>query len=154
MATWTPIFSTLVDSSVWLESDLVCKVWVTMLALKNRDQVVPFNAFQLGRKCNKDEAEVLEALKVLSSPDTKRLEPQAFEGRRIEKVDGGWRILNGKFYEDHMRALNRRSYKAEKQAEYRKPANRGAEAAFVNAADERSQDQILDEERAAKEDSR
>jgi len=119
MNTWTPLFSKIVDSSIWSEEDYVCKVFITMLALKDSDHVVRYNAFGLGKRCHKDEAEVLKALKILASPDRKRLEPQPFEGRRIKKVEDGWLILNGQSYEDMMRSLNRRAYKAEKQRDYR-----------------------------------
>lgn len=128
MNTWTPLFSKLVDSSLWSEPDHVCKVFVTMLALKDADQVVRYNAFGLAQRAHKTEKEVLEALKILSSPDKKRLEPQPFDGRRIEKVDGGWKLLNGQFYEDMMRSLNRRAYQAQWQKEYRAKKKGGGSA--------------------------
>ena len=81
--------------------------------------MVRYSAYQLGQRAKKSEAEVLDALRVLSSPDTKRLEPQPYEGRRIEKTEDGWLVLNGQSYEDMMRNLNRRNYKTEKQREYR-----------------------------------
>lgn len=99
------------------------KVFLTMMALKDADQVVRVNAFGLGRRCwpmDADaEGKVLKALKILSEPDKKRKEKQAHDGRRIERVEGGWLILNGQEYEDLMRSLNRRNYKAAKQREYR-----------------------------------
>lgn len=101
----------------------MCKVFVTMLALKDADQVVRHTAYALSKKCwpgdPDGERRVLDAIRILSSPDTKRIEPQPHEGRRIEKVDGGWFILNGQFYEDMMRSINRKVYKAAKQREYR-----------------------------------
>lgn len=119
MNTWTPLFSKIVDSSVWTLPDYVCKIFVTMLALKDADQVVRYNAFGLAQRSHKTEKEVLEALKILSSPDKNRLEPQPYEGRRIEKVADGWRLLNGEHYENMMRSLNRREYQRVKQKEYR-----------------------------------
>jgi hypothetical protein len=119
MNTWTPLFSKIVDSSIWAEADHICKIFITMLALKDADQVVRYNAFALAQRSHKTEKEVLEALRVLSSPDKKRLEPQPFEGRRIEKVDGGWLILNGQVYSDMMRSLNRRVYKARNEQQRR-----------------------------------
>lgn len=100
---YTPLWSGVVDSSLWDEPDPVVKVFVTMLAIKDPDFVVRKTAYQIGRCARKTEAEVLEALEVLSSPDTKRLEPQPHEGRRIERVEGGWLILNGKKYQEKMR---------------------------------------------------
>jgi hypothetical protein len=140
MNTWTPLFSKIVDSSLWSAPDFVCKVFVTMMALKDADQVVRYNAYALGKKCwpgdPKAEKRALEALKYLSSPDKERIEPQPHEGRRIQKVEGGWLLLNGQEYEDLMRALNRRAYKAGKQAEYRnKPDDDGARPELADAAD-------------------
>lgn len=120
MNTWTPLFSKIVDSSIWTEPDYVIKVFLTMLALKDADQIVRYNAFGLAQRAHKTEKEVLDALKILSSPDKKRIEPQPYDGRRIQKADGGWLILNGQAYEDLMRSINRKAYKARKQAEYRK----------------------------------
>lgn len=127
MNTWTPVFSKIVDSSLWSEEDYVCKVFVTMMALKDADQVVRFNAYAIGRKCwpldPKAEEKVIKALKILSSPDRKRIEPQPHDGRRLQKVEDGWFILNGQKYEDLMRSINRRNYKAKKQREYRARVN-------------------------------
>jgi hypothetical protein len=100
MNSWTPLFSSIVDSSVWSLPDPVRIVWVTMLALKDRDHVVRYNAYGLSKRANKTEAEVLAALDVLSKPDLTRLEPQPFEGRRIERVADGWLMLNGQKYRD------------------------------------------------------
>lgn len=95
-----------------------------MLAKQDADHVVRATAFNLGKWANKTEAEVLEALKVLSSPDTKRLEPQPFEGRRIQRVEDGWFLLNGQKFEDEMREISRRIYKARKEREYREAKKR------------------------------
>lgn len=120
MIGYTPIFSKIVDSSLWCEPDFVVKVFLTMLAKKDGDNVVRGTAFNIAQWAKKTEQEVLKALKILSSPDTRRLEPQPFEGRRIEKVAEGWLLLNGEFYQNLMREINRRSYKARKQSEYRR----------------------------------
>jgi hypothetical protein len=128
MHTWTPLFSKIVDSSLWVEPDWVVKVFLTMLAVKDADQIVRTNAFGLGRKCwpmdKNAEEKVLAALKILAAPDKRRLEPQPHEGRRIQKVEDGWLILNGQEYEDLMRTINRRAYKAAKEREYREQKNR------------------------------
>lgn len=116
---YTPLFEQIVDSSVWEESDLVVKVWITLLAKKRKNGIVYGSAFNIARWAKKSEGEVLEALKVLSEPDTKRLEPQPFDGRRIEKVDGGWLLLNAKTYQKMMTEENKRFSNAEAQARWR-----------------------------------
>ena len=120
MNTYAPIFSLIVDSSIWCEDDAICKVWITMLALKDADHIVRLSAFQIGKRCNKSEQEILDAFLVLASPDRKRVEPQQFEGRRIQKVPDGWLVLNGEKYkrmaqDEARKARNRRSQAAWRQ---------------------------------------
>lgn len=117
---FAPIFTTMLDSSVWQEPYPVRLLWTAMLALKESDHVVRLNAFQLSRRANLTEQEVIDSLKVLSSPDNRRLEPQPFEGRRIKKTEDGWLILNGQRFEDLMRLISRRAYNARKQRDYRR----------------------------------
>jgi hypothetical protein len=109
---YTPLFSKIVDSSLWAEPDYVVKVFLTMLAKKDRDNVVRGNAYNIAQWAKKTEKEALEALKILSSPDKRRLEPQPHEGRRVERVEEGWLILNGKYYQEQMSVINRRAQKA------------------------------------------
>src|ERR1039458_8760850 len=116
---YTPLFSKVVDSSLWDEPDFVVKVFLTMIAKKDRDQVVRGTAYNIARWSKKSEPEVLKALKILAEPDTKRLEPQPHEGRRIERAPGGWLILNGLFYQDLMGTINRRANKAKYERDRR-----------------------------------
>jgi hypothetical protein len=83
---YTPIFSKIVDSSLWSEPDYVVKVFLTMLAKKDKDFVVRGNAYNISQWAKKTEEETIKALKILAAPDTQRIEKQPFEGRRIEKV--------------------------------------------------------------------
>lgn len=138
MDTWAPLFSKIVDSSLWDEEDYVVKIFLTMIAKKDSDHCVRASAYMLGRWARKTEKETLDALKILGSPDKKRLEPQPHDGRRIRKVEGGWEVLNGQYYEDLMREVNRRVYKAKKAREYRanekltKGTPMGGEQTYVN----------------------
>lgn len=136
MDSWSPLFSKIVDSSLWFEPDFVVKVFLTMIAKKDSDHVVRGNAFIIGSWSKKTEAETLEALNILAAPDTRRIEPQPYGGRRIEKVEDGWKILNGQMYEDLMRKLNRRVYKARKEREAREK-KRGLKMKSPTSASER-----------------
>ena len=119
MNTWSPLWSKLVDSSLWTEAYHVRILFTTMMALKDADHVVRASAFQLHRRANITQEEVADALRVLSEPDLKRQDTQDFQGRRIEKVDDGWLILNGEKYRQMMRKESRREYQRVKQKEYR-----------------------------------
>lgn len=65
-----------------------------------------------------DHALVLDALKVMSSPDKRRV-GQPHEGRRIAAVDGGWVFLNGEAYRDEVKKIMKRARDARAQANYR-----------------------------------
>jgi hypothetical protein len=115
--TWAPIWSGIVDSSLWEESGDVVKVFMTLLATKDSDHISRLDAYRIGKKCNLDEIVVLDILKVLASPDKRRKTQQDFEGRRIKAVEDGWLILNGQKYRDMvskemLKARNRRSQEA------------------------------------------
>lgn len=103
MNTYSPIFSSIVDSSLWCEEDYVSKAFITMLALKDSNHYVATNAFRLGRRCwpmlPPQEAEKLaiKALDTLCAPDTMR-RGQEHEGRRLEHRDDGYYVLNGELY--------------------------------------------------------
>lgn len=151
MNTWAPLWSGIVESSLWDEPDYVVKVFMTMLAVKDADHIVRFNAYQLARKARKTEAEVLDALKVLSSPDKRRIEKQAFDGRRIKSVVEGWLVLNGDKYRSMVqlemtRARNRRAqaaYRARQNAGKPLPGESAAVAAMGNG-DEAEADRIAE----------
>jgi hypothetical protein len=120
---WTPLFSSIVTSTLWDESKEVRLLFVTMLGLKNKDGIVVATLSGLKRLSNLTLEETKEALKVLESPDTKTDEIQEFEGRRVEKCDRGWRILNHEKYRDLVQGIKRKAYQARWQKGYRERKN-------------------------------
>ncbi len=112
MNRYSPIWDTLVDSSLWTEEYYVRVLFTTLLAKKDMDDVVRGSAFNIARWANMTEQEVIKGLKILSSPDKKRLEPQPHDGRRIKKVEDGWLVINGAHYRELMRVANERARKA------------------------------------------
>jgi len=136
MDTFAPIFSKIVDSSLWDEPDYVVKVFLTLLAKKDMDHVVRGNAYNISIWSRKTEKEVLDALKVLSSPDKKRLEPQPHGGRRIEKVADGWLVLNGANYRKLAHDVAERVRKAKWARDNRgKVANQETDQSVENKKD-------------------
>jgi hypothetical protein len=116
---WTPLWSNIVESSLWEEPDVVVKVFLTMLAKKGSDDVVIADAYRIAKWANKTEDEVLEALRILEAPDRRKKSPQVEEGRRIRAVDGGWLIINGAKYREEVQRLFLRAKRARLQKEYR-----------------------------------
>lgn len=68
-------------------------------------------------RVNKEDCE--KALSELAAPDEDSRSAE-FEGRRIEKVEGGWRILNYTKYRELGKHIDRAEYLALKQRESRK----------------------------------
>jgi hypothetical protein len=126
MNTWSPLWSGIVDSSLWEESGDVVKVFMTMLATKDSDHICRLDAYRIAKKCNIDEVAVLDILKVLASPDKHRKTKQDFEGRRIKAVEDGWLILNGEKYRQMVSDEMRKARLRRAQTAYRqKHAGRG-----------------------------
>ena len=119
MNTWTPLWSGIVESSLWEESGDVVKVFMTLLARKDADHVCRMTAYAISKVCNIDEIEVLEILKVLASPDKRRKEQQQYGGRRIKAVESGWLILNGEKYRQMVSDEMRRARLRRAQANFR-----------------------------------
>lgn len=110
---WAPLWSGLVDSSIWEEPDHVFRVFMAMMSLKDSNHVVSMDGYRLAKRIHMPLETVENALKTLSEPDQKR-PGQEFEGRRIKRVDDGWEIINGEYYrklvsEEMKRVRNRRA---------------------------------------------
>lgn len=124
MNTWTPLWSGIVDSSLWEESGDVVKVFMTILAVKDSDHVCRLDTYKIAKKCALDELKVLDILKVLASPDTRRKTNQLYEGRRIKAVEDGWLVLNGEFYRNKVSDEMRKARLRRSQAAFRERASK------------------------------
>lgn len=116
---YTKLFSSIVASTIWREDDKTRLVWITMLAMKNERHVVEASLPGLADMARVTIGECEAAVKKLEGPD-KWSRNQEHGGRRIEKCDGGWRILNGEYYRHQMSAEDRREYQRLYHREYRK----------------------------------
>ena len=99
MSGWTKLFGSIVTSSVWIEPHPVLRVWVAMLALADANGIVEGSIPGFANLCRVTIPEMEEAILKFSSPDLYSRSPEA-EGRRIESVPGGWRIINRNKYRD------------------------------------------------------
>jgi hypothetical protein len=115
---YAKLSSNIVFSSMWEEDAETCKVWITLLALKDRDGLVDKNITGIARlaKIPLDKCEW--AFKKFQEPDpnsTTTLE----EGRRIRKTDKGWLIINHELYQECGWSDEKRVYERKRKADYR-----------------------------------
>lgn len=94
---FTKLSSGILASTVWQEPNSTRIVWITMLALADRNGYVAASIPGLAHLARVTLQEVEAALATFSAPDPYSRTPDN-EGRRIEAVAGGWRLLNHALY--------------------------------------------------------
>ena len=118
MSGYTKLFSSILASTIWKQSNPTRIVWITMLAMADKDGVVEASVPGLADMARVSIDDAVEALKNLESPD-EWSRTKEHEGRRIEPIDGGWIILNHAKYRNKINADERREYLRIKQRESR-----------------------------------
>ena len=93
MTGYTKLFNSILGSTIWREDPATKVVWITLLALTDRDGIAESSVPGLANYAGVGIEETEKALQKFQSPDPYSRTPE-FEGRRIEPIDGGWRILN------------------------------------------------------------
>lgn len=95
---YNKLFTKILDSSIWLAPDPQRLVWITLIAAMNKHGEAEFAcAENLAARARVTLEETREAIRAFESPDPYGLE-QEYEGRRIERIEGGWLILNAEKY--------------------------------------------------------
>ena len=115
---YTKLFNSIIASTVWSEPHTTRIVWISMLAMANQRGVVEASIPGLAVLARVTREECEEAIRILESPDLDS-RSQEHEGRRIQKIDGGWLILNHGKYRAKLNADERREYNRIKQQEFR-----------------------------------
>src|SRR6478672_1886798 len=95
---YNKLYAKIVHSTIWLAPDAHRIAWITLLALMDQDGYA--NLATTANLAHVERITLDEAnagVKAFESPDP--LEPtQEHEGRRIERVPGGWIVLNAEKY--------------------------------------------------------
>lgn len=115
---YTKLFHRILSSSVWDEDDKTRLVWITLMASTDENGVVVGTLNKIARDARVDVEACQRAMDKFLAPDPMSLTPDN-EGRRIEVVDGGWRLLNHAKYREMMSLESRREYYRLKRREYR-----------------------------------
>ena len=123
MAGYTPLYASILDSSIWAEDHATRLVWITLLAMVDRDGRVDASVPGLAHRARVTRAEAEHAIERLSSPD---LDDRSGvdEGRRIRAVQGGWILVTYAAYrlERDPEARREQNREAKRRSRERQPS--------------------------------
>lgn len=143
---YAKIFSSILASSIWAEDDRTRLVWITMLVMSDENGTVRSSVPGLAHMARVPIADCEVAIRKFLSPDPHTL-TAAHEGRRIEALEGGWRLLNHEKYKLLMGAEERRAYwrqkKRQSKLEYQKANENVTGRAVVNQLEAEKRKQNL-----------
>ena len=95
---YNKLFTKILDSSIWLEPTPTRIVWLTFIAVMDQEGFARFaSVANVAHRARVTLEEAQEAVHCLESPDPNSSNP-AHGGRRLERVPGGWMVLNA---DDH-----------------------------------------------------
>jgi hypothetical protein len=118
MTGYTKLFHSIVTSTIWQADDKTRIVWITLLALSDKDGMVEGSVPGLARVAGVSVEDCVRALENLQKPDKYSRSPE-HEGRRIEPEDGGWLILNRAKYQYKLSTEDRRERDRIRQQRHR-----------------------------------
>ncbi len=97
---YNKLFSKILDSTIWLEPLPTRIVWITLIASMDEEGYAHYSALaNLANRAGVSLAECNAAVECFMSADAESGDP-AHDGRRVERVPGGFFILNASKYRD------------------------------------------------------
>jgi hypothetical protein len=97
---YNKLFTKILDSSIWLESTPTRMIWITLLATMDQDGFAQYaSVANLAHRARIELEDARKAVEILEGPDPDSSDKDE-EGRRIERVPGGWMVINAKKYRD------------------------------------------------------
>lgn len=116
---YNKLFAKILDSSIWLEPHETVRVWITFIAAMDEDGFVAFaSPANVAHRARVTLPEAEAALAKLAAPDANSSDPDN-EGRRIERVPGGWIVLNAPKYREMATRENIRATTRERVRKHR-----------------------------------
>ena len=127
MPGYTKLFSSIITSTIWREPPVVCKVWITMLALADKNGEVTATVPGLADMARVSRCDCEVALKTFLSPDPDSRSKDS-DGRRIEEIEGGWELINHAKYRKMTDLEDKKAVNAARQKRYRDRKVRNADS--------------------------
>jgi hypothetical protein len=109
---FTKLFSSLIGSSIWSEDNNTRVLWITILAITDGDGFCNATIPGLAAMARLSVEDVEASMTKLEGAD-EYSRSRENDGRRIERVDGGWMVLNYGKYRDRDRTERRKEYMRE-----------------------------------------
>jgi hypothetical protein len=125
--TFTKLFSSITESSIWMQDDHTRIVWIAMLAMSDKRGRVWASVPGLANRSRVPVASVERAISIFLAPDTYS-RTKDNEGQRIAEIDGGWRLLNHQKYRDMRDDEDRREQNREAQQRARAKVSKLADS--------------------------
>lgn len=139
MSGFVKIDCNILYSSIWAETPETKTVWITMLALANANGIVPATAPGISIAAVVSLEDTRKALAIFESPDpdSKSLENK---GKRIERINGGYKILNYESYRAFNYSMNdaaiqKREYRAKHKSDNVQTTSGRSASASVSASE-------------------
>jgi len=121
--TYTKLFGSIIASTIWAEPAEITKVWVTLLALSDRNGEVQGTVPWLARQSYVSLEVCAAAVESFLGPDP-HSRTKDHGGRRLEEIDGGWLLLNHAKYREMASAEHRRELDRERKRRQRERQKR------------------------------
>ena len=129
---YNKLFTKILDSTIWLESDATRLVWITFIAAMDEDGFVALSSVGNVAARARVSLEAAEtALRTLEAPDASGPD-QEHEGRRIERVPYGWMVLNAAKYRDIIRRETAKEQTRQRVARHRAKKSGNAQVTHSN----------------------
>jgi hypothetical protein len=115
---FTKLFENILESSVWMAPDDFFRAWIALLAKCGPDGIARISATWISEKCHVSIDRAREILDEMQQPDPDSRSTND-DGRRIERIDGGYLLLNYQKYREMRDDSQRREYMRNYIKEYR-----------------------------------
>lgn len=126
---FTKLHATILQSSIMAEPPEIFKVFVAILAATDPDGIARVSSTFLAAVCYFPLETIDQALAALEAPDL-RSRSLNDEGRRIQKIDGGYLVINYEKYREFSYSMNpeavrKREYRGKRKDEHESSGHSG-----------------------------
>jgi|DEB0MinimDraft_6_1074348.scaffolds.fasta_scaffold68252_1 hypothetical protein len=138
---YTKLFQSILTSTIWGEDHATLRVWITLLAMADKNGEVIATIPGLARVACVTIQEVEHALEKFQSPDKYSRTPDD-EGRRIEQNEDGWVLINYEKYRKMASKEDQKAKNAERVRKFRERQKRNGKSLQCNTKSESGNDKV------------